>query len=208
MQHAPPAPSKRNRLILYIIIGLVAGLALGYFLNIRLAGRSPEELDKALLPLSILPDVFLRLIKMIVGPLVLTTLIVGVARVGDLKAVGRIGGKTLLWFVSASLMSLLLGLVLVNLFQPGASLNLPLPTGESGVSKAALSLKDFITHLVPVSIFDAMARNEILQVVIFSIMFGIAAAAIGEPAQPVIKALDAIGHIILKMTGYIMKVAP
>lgn len=208
MQHAHPAPSKRNRLILYIIIGLVAGLALGYFLNIRLAGRSPEELDKALLPLSILPDVFLRLIKMIVGPLVLTTLIVGVARVGDLKSVGRIGGKTLLWFVSASLMSLLLGMLLVNLFQPGAHMHLPLPTDTTAVPKASLGLKEFITHLVPTSVFDALSKNEILQVVVFSIFFGIAAASIGEKAAPVIHALDSVAHIILKVTGYVMNTAP
>jgi Na+/H+-dicarboxylate symporter len=208
MQHAPPAPSGRNRLILYIVIALVAGLTLGYFLNLRLEGRSAEEMDKALLPLSILPDIFLRLIKMIVGPLVLTTLIVGVARVGDLKSVGRIGGKTLLWFVSASLMSLLLGMLLVNIFQPGAHMHLPLPTDAAAVPKASLGLKEFITHLVPTSLFDALSRNEILQVVVFSLFFGIAAAALGEIAEPVIRALDAIAHVILKVTSYVMNTAP
>jgi Na+/H+-dicarboxylate symporter len=201
-------PTKRSRLIIYILIAMAAGLALGYFLNLRLAGRSAEELDKALQPLSILPEIFLRLIKMIVAPLVLTTLIVGVARVGDIKAVGRIGGKTLLWFISASLVSLLLGMLLVNFFQPGQHMHLPLPTDASAVPKAALTLKDFISHLVPTSIIDAMAKNEILQVVVFSIFFGIAAAAIGEKAEPVVRALDSIAHVILKVTGYIMNAAP
>ncbi len=209
MQHDHSAPpSRRNRLILYIVIALVAGLALGYVLNLHFEGRSAQEVDDALLPLSILPDIFLRLIKMIVGPLVLTTLIVGVARVGDLKSVGRIGGKTLLWFVSASMMSLLLGMLLVNLFQPGAHMHLALPTDTAAVPKASLGLKEFITHLVPTSVFEALSRNEILQVVVFSLFFGIAAASLGEKAEPVIRALDAIAHVILKVTGYVMNTAP
>ncbi len=209
MQHAHPAPpAQRNRLILYIIIALIAGLALGYFLNLRLEGLSHEEMDEKLLPLSILPDIFLRLIKMIVGPLVLTTLIVGVARVGDLKSVGRIGGKTLLWFVSASLLSLLLGMLLVNLFQPGSHLHLPLPKEATALPKSSLGLKEFITHLVPTSVFDALSKNEILQVVVFSLFFGIAAASLGEKAAPIIHALDAIAHVILKVTGYVMNTAP
>src|SRR4051812_28998607 len=119
MHESHGQPTKRSRLIIYIIVAMAAGLILGYVLNLQLTGRKPEDIDKALQPLSLLPDIFLRLIKMIVAPLVLTTLIVGVARVGDIKSVGRIGGKTLLWFVSASLVSLLLGMLLVNFFQPG-----------------------------------------------------------------------------------------
>src|ERR1043165_647341 len=136
------APTRRSRLIFYILIALAAGLVLGYILNQRLAGHTPEEMDKTLQPLSILPEIFLRLIKMIVAPLVLTTLIVGVARVGDLKAVGRIGGKTLIWFISASLVSLVLGMVLVNAFQPGSHMHLAIPTDTSGIPKAALTLKE------------------------------------------------------------------
>jgi Na+/H+-dicarboxylate symporter len=99
-------------------------------------------------------------------------------------------------------------MLLVNFFQPGQHMNLPLPTDASAVPKAALTLKDFISHLVPTSIIDAMAKNEILQVVVFSIFFGIAAAAIGEKAEPVVRALDSIAHVILKVTGYIMNAAP
>lgn len=166
--------------------------------------------DKKLDWFTILADIFIRLIKMIVAPLVFTTLVVGVAKLGDIKAVGRIGGKTLLWFLTASLMSLLLGMVLVNLFQPGHTMHLSLPDNNvnTGIDKAALTVKDFFYHVFPASFIDAMAKNEILQIVVFSLFFGVAAAAIGEKAQPIVKALDTVAHIILKVTGYVMKFAP
>jgi len=161
-------------------------------------------------PFSLLADIFLRLIKMIVAPLVFFTLVVGVAKLGDIKAVGRIGGKTLLWFISASLMSLLLGMILVNLFKPGIAMNLPLPDSgtDTGIAKTALTLKEFLYHVFPASVIDAMARNEILQIVVFSLFFGVATAAIGETGHKIIKAFDAIAHIVLKMTGYVMNFAP
>lgn len=166
--------------------------------------------DKKVEPFSLLADIFLRLIKMIVAPLVFTTLVVGVAKLGDIKSVGRIGGKTLLWFLSASLMSLLLGLVLVNLFKPGIAMNLPLPDlGEdTGIKKTALTLKEFLYHVFPTSVIDAMAKNEILQIVVFALFFGVATAAIGDMGKIVIKAFDAIAHVILKLTGYVMNFAP
>jgi Na+/H+-dicarboxylate symporter len=166
--------------------------------------------DKKLDWFTILADVFLRLIKMIVAPLVFTTLVVGVAKLGDISAVGRIGGKTLLWFLSASLVSLVLGMVLVNIFQPGIAMHLALPdaTASTGIDKAALSIKDFFYHVFPASFVDAMAKNEILQIVVFALFFGVAAAALGDIAAPVVKALDAVAHIILKVTGYVMKFAP
>ena len=165
--------------------------------------------DKKMEPFSLLADIFLRLIKMIVAPLVLCTLIVGVAKLGDINSVGRIGGKTLLWFLCASLLSLLLGLILVNIFQPGIAMHLPLPeNNESIVSRVAFSLKDFLYHMFPSSIIDAMAKNEILQIVIFALFFGVATAAIGEQGKIVIKAFDAAAHVILKVTGYVMNFAP
>lgn len=159
---------------------------------------------------TMLSDIFLRLIKMIVAPLVFTTLVVGVAKVGDIKAVGRIGGKTMLWFISATLVSLLLGMVLVNFFQPGKSMHLSLPDEhlQSGIQKTALSLKDFLAHVFPRSFVEAMANNEILQIVVFSLFFGVATAAIGEKGAIIIKAMDAIAHVILKITSYVMYVAP
>lgn len=168
-----------------------------------------ESRDKKLEPFSLIADIFLRLIKMIVAPLVFTTLVVGVAKLDDVKAVGRIGGKTLGWFIGASFMSLLLGMVLVNLFQPGTAMHLPLPeSADLGLQKTALSLKEFLYHVFPASVIDSMAKNEILQIVVFSLFFGVATAAIGEKGEIVIKAFDAIAHVILKVTGYVMNFAP
>jgi Na+/H+-dicarboxylate symporter len=159
---------------------------------------------------TILSDIFLRLIKMIVAPLVFTTLVVGVAKVGDIKAVGRIGGKTLLWFLSASMVSLLLGMLLVNFFEPGQTMHLALPDShlETGIKQTGISLRDFVSHVFPRSFIEAMANNEILQIVVFSLFFGVGTAAIGEKGVIVIKAMDAISHVILKITGYVMKLAP
>lgn len=159
---------------------------------------------------TILSDIFLRLIKMIVGPLVFTTLVVGVAKVGDIKAVGRIGGKTLLWFLSATIVSLLLGMLLVNVFQPGHEMHLMLPDSHLGtdIQKSALSLKDFINHVFPKSFFESMSNNEILQIVVFALFFGVATASIGEKGEIVVRAFDAIAHVILKITAYVMMLAP
>ncbi len=169
-----------------------------------------NERDKKIEPFSILADIFLRLIKMIVAPLVLTTLIVGVAKLGDISSVGRIGGKTLLWFIGASLTSLLLGLILVNIFKPGIAMDLPLPdlSEDTGITRVGLTLKGFLYHVFPTSLMDAMAKNEILQIVVFSLFFGVATAAIGEQGKIVINFLDAVAHVILKLTGYVMGLAP
>jgi Na+/H+-dicarboxylate symporter len=201
--------TKNNRITLFIVIAMAAGIALGFALNQHLADKTAEAHDKVLQPFSLLADIFLRMIKMIISPLVFSTLVVGVAKQGSVRSVGRIGGKTLLWFVGGSLLSLLIGMALVNFFQPGISMHLPLPaTGAAGVSQAALTLKDFISHIFPTSIFEAMAKNEILQVVIFAIFFGVATASLGEKGGIVIRALDAVSHVILKMTSYIMNFAP
>lgn len=167
--------------------------------------------DRKVEGFSLIADIFLRLIKMIVAPLVLTTLVVGVARLGDINSVGRIGGKTLLWFLGASLMSLLLGMIMVNLFEPGVAMHLPLPEADadSGVAKGAgLTLREFLYHAFPSSIIDAMAKNEILQIVVFAVFFGVATAAIGKQGEVIIKAFDAAAHVILKVTGYVMNFAP
>jgi Na+/H+-dicarboxylate symporter len=171
--------------------------------------QSNEQRENKLEGFTILSDIFLRLIKMIIAPLVFTTLVVGVAKVGDIKAVGRIGGKTLLWFLGATLVSLLLGMLMVNLFEPGKAINLNLSyTADAGIKKISFSLKDFVEHVFPKSIFEALADNQILQIVVFALFFGIATAAIGEKGQMVIKMMDALSHIILKITSYVMKMAP
>jgi Na+/H+-dicarboxylate symporter len=160
--------------------------------------------------ISIFTEIFLSLIKMIIAPLVFSTLVVGVAKLGDIKSVGRIGGKTMLWFISASFISLLLGCLLVNLFEPGLMMNVEKPSAlmESGIDKGSMTLKGFITHIVPHNAIESMAKNEILQIVVFSLLFGIATAAIGKPGEVLIKALDAVGHVMLKITGMVMYLAP
>jgi Na+/H+-dicarboxylate symporter len=161
---------------------------------------------------KILATVFIRLVQMIIAPLVFTTLVVGIAKLGNVSAVGRIGGKALGWFFTASLISLLLGMFFVNILEPGVGLNLSnvdLTTGSEVVAKTqSISFENFIEHIVPKSIFEAMATNEILQIVVFSIFFGLAAASIGDYVKPVVTALDKMSHIILKMVNYVMNFAP
>jgi Na+/H+-dicarboxylate symporter len=195
-----------NRLTRYIIVGLVLGIVAGYICHAFFPSSSAGFAEAtALLPMS-----FLRLIKMIIAPLVFSTLVVGIAKMGDITTVGRIGGKALGWFIFASLISLTLGLVLVQLFQPGHAMQLPLPAANatSGVEANALSLAGFIQHTIPTSAIDAMSRNEILQIVVFSLFFGSAMVAIGERSRSVVDVLDAVSHIMLKVTGYVMLFAP
>ncbi len=162
--------------------------------------------------IKLLTTIFLRLVMMIIAPLVFSTLVVGIAKLGDMKSVGRVGGKALLWFVSASLVSLLLGMLLVNFFQPGAAIDLSnadTAGAQDLIGKTQeFSMIKFVEHVFPRSVIEAMSTNEILQIVVFSIFFGIAMTSIGDYAKPVLKALDAVSHIILKMVGYVMNFAP
>ena len=191
----------------WILIAMAAGVVTGLSVHYHVSSEGKTEFSSGC---SVITDIFLRLIKMIIAPLVFTTLVVGIAKLGDIKAVGRIGGKTLLWFVSASLLSLLFGLLIMHVSQLGSQLNLPLPpsTAVTGIESTSLSFKNFITHVFPRSVIESMANNEILQIVVFSIFFGVATAAIGETGKIVVRALDAVAHVILKMTGYVMSFAP
>ena len=200
---------KSNRLTLYILIAMFAGALLGYIVHTQ---ASPGFIESFSKNIKLLTTVFIRMVQTIIAPLVFSTLVVGIAKLGDLKAVGRVGGKAMLWFIGASLISLLLGMVLVNFFQPGAGFsNVELDKTEAGklVSNTQqFSLQLFVEHIVPRSVIEAMATNEILQLVIFSIFFGVAAASMGDKAKVIVKALDAVSHVILKMVGYVMNVAP
>ncbi len=195
-----------NRLTRYIMVGLVLGIVAGFVCY----QYFPDSRDGFGEATALLPTAFLRLIKMIIAPLVFSTLVVGIAKMGDIATVGRIGGKALGWFIFASLISLTLGLILVQLFEPGKAMQLEIPqeSATSGVQADALSLSVFISHTIPTSIIDAMARNEILQIVVFSLFFGTAMAALGERTRNVIDVLDAVSHIMLKVTGYVMLFAP
>ncbi|WP_313704536.1 dicarboxylate/amino acid:cation symporter [Massilia sp.] len=199
--------NNRNRLTTYILIGLVLGVVVGYVANTTM-----DDAKGFADTLALVTTMFLRLIKMIIAPLVFSTLVVGIAKMGDAKEVGRIGIKALGWFVIASVISLSLGLVLVNLFRPGDAMHLagmaPPVDAKTDIVTTGLTLKEFITHLIPASIVDGMAKNEILQIVVFSVFFGTAAAAVGARATPLIDAVDGIAHIMLKVTGYVMNFAP
>ncbi|QEC42625.1 dicarboxylate/amino acid:cation symporter [Pseudobacter ginsenosidimutans] len=200
---------KKNRLTIFILLAMALGIVAGYAVH---EFASPEFITPFSKNINLLGKVFIRLVQMIIAPLVFSTLVVGIAKLGDLKAVGRVGGKAILWFISASLVSLLLGLVLVNIFQPGHYIDLSQADTE-GVkdlmkNTSAFSLEKFVEHIIPRSVIEAMATNEILQLVVFSIFFGVALTTLGDYAKPLIKALDIVSHVILKMVGYVMNFAP
>src|SRR6476619_704087 len=191
-----------------IMAALVLGILVGYLIFVSY----PDKKTAAQIAgyVSILSDVFLRLIKMLIGPLVFSTLVVGIAHMGDASSVGRVFAKSLAWFVTASLVSLVLGLILANLLQPGHNLGLPLPDigASANLATAKFTLKDFVSHLVPKSFAEAMANNEILQIVVFSMFFGVALAALGEKGKAMLAVIDELAHVMLKITGYVMKLAP
>ncbi|MCU0375319.1 MAG: cation:dicarboxylase symporter family transporter [Chitinophagaceae bacterium] len=200
---------QKNRLTIYILAAMLAGITAGILIN---KGTSAQFAQSYAGNIKLLATIFIRMVQMIIAPLVFTTLVVGIAKLGDLKAVGRVGGKALGWFITASLVSLLLGMVIVNFFEPGAGMNLGTidkSAVEDVVGKTkSFSLQNFVEHIVPKSVVEAMATNEILQLVVFSIFFGIAMAGMGDKAKPLIKALDVVAHIVLKMVGYVMVFAP
>jgi Na+/H+-dicarboxylate symporter len=200
---------KPNRLTTYIVLAMIVGIIVGYFIN---SYASPAFIKEFSPKIKLLSTVFLRLVQMIIAPLVFSTLVVGIAKLGDLKSVGRVGGKAMLWFVSASLISLTLGLILVTITKPGVGVNIANADLEGakdlmGKTKE-FSIDKFIEHVFPRSVIEAMANNEILQLVVFSVFFGVALTAIGKKGAPVINALDAITHVILKMVSYVMRLAP
>jgi Na+/H+-dicarboxylate symporter len=202
-----------KRLTYYILAGLVLGIFTGWAINAGVSDGTPaadEKLAAIAGYFSIVTTLFLRLIKMIIAPLVFSTLVVGVAHMGDTAALGRVGAKAIGWFICASLVSLTLGLILVNLLQPGVGLDFPIPPADaaSGVERAAFNLRDFISHLVPQSMIDAMATNEILQIVVFSLFVGVAITAVGEKAKPLVRATEALVAVMLQITNYVMRVAP
>jgi Na+/H+-dicarboxylate symporter len=198
---------KKIPLTGWIFIALFFGAAVGEIYR----NNNPDiAMQKAFADnISVLSDIFLRLIKMIIAPLVFSTLVVGIAKLGDFKVVGRIGIKTILYFQFATLIALSLGLIIVNVLRPGDYMNMPLPdAATSGINSVAPTLKSFVSHVIPKSVIEAMANNEILPIVIFSVFFGIALASIGAMGKPIIHALDALAHVMFKVTNYVMYFAP
>ena len=197
---------KSSRMTTYILVAMVLGIALGGVIHDQFAAAATQKMFAGYI--SIGSMIFLRLIKMIIAPLVFSTLVVGIGHMSDAGAVGPVGGKAMLWFVTASLVSLTLGLILVNLFEPGAGIHKAVSGVSSGIDAHAMSLDGFVKHVFPDSAIRPMVDNEILQIVVFSIFFGIACAAMGERAKLVLEAIEGLSHIILRVTGYVMKLAP
>ena len=200
-----------KRLTLFILIAMAGGIVAGFALNSTIS--DPAEITTISGYLSIITDLFLRLIKMIIAPLVFSTLVAGIAHMGDSAALGRIGVRSIGWFLAASLISLTLGLVFVNLLQPGvgafaADALEKAKAAPEAVAQADFTLKQFVTHLVPKSVVEAMATNEILQIVVFSVFFGVAITAIGEKAGPIIRGVEALAQVMLQITDYVMRAAP
>ena len=204
--HQPP---KKSRLTLYILIAMVVGILVGYYVHENYGADTVKTFSDNVM---LLTTIFLRMVQMIIAPIVFATLVVGIAKLGDMKTVGRVGGKAMIWFISASLISLSLGLILVNIFKPGVGVDIT-NTDMAAVNdllekSKGFSLQKFVEHVVPKSVIEAMATNEILQLVVFSVFFGVALTAIGKKGEPVINALDSIAHVVLKMVTYVMYMAP
>jgi Na+/H+-dicarboxylate symporter len=193
----------------WILGGMVLGIVVGYICH----NLAPDEAAAKEIAayFSIITDVFLRLIKMIIAPLVFGTLVSGIAGMKDSSSVGRIGVRALGWFVIASLLSLALGMLFVNVLQVGHALNLPLPAlgADTKLNTSGFNLKDFVSHVFPSSFVDAMAKNEILQILVFSLFFGFGLASVkGESAKVITAAMDGLVHVMLKVTDYVMRFAP
>jgi Na+/H+-dicarboxylate symporter len=196
-----------KRLTLYIMIGLVLGLIVGAVLHSALDKEALVEVGKWF---GLVTNIFLRLIKMIIAPLVFATLVSGIVHMGDTSALGRVGLKTMSWFISATIISLSLGAILVNLIQPGVGSGLALPaaTATADIVKPTSDIFTIIAEMVPKSIIEGMANNTMLQIVIFSLFFGVAMTAVGEKAAPITKGIDALVHVMLQVTDYVMRVSP
>lgn len=231
---------KKNTLIISILVAMLLGAVVGTIINKKYTSDFAEikqhtaisysalqkkeqqflinQIDKdekeqkkeASSPFSLLSDIFLRLIKMIIAPLVFSVLVVGVAKIGDFKTVGRMGIKTLVYFTCATLIALSIGLVIVNVFEPGKKIHIDMPEAgiDNGVKVQAQTAKNFIAHIIPESVIDSMAHNEILPIVVFAIFFGVAAASLGDKGKIIIEFIDAVSHAMFKVTNYVMKAAP
>jgi Na+/H+-dicarboxylate symporter len=195
-----------SRMTTYILIAMLLGIAVGGVIHNEFANPATQKLIATYISYG--STIFLRLIKMIIGPLVFSTLVVGIGHMSDAGAVGRVGGKALLWFVSASLVSLALGLLLVDLLEPGAGIHKAVSGVSSGIDAHAMTLDGFVKHVFPDSAVRPLVENEILQIVVFSIFFGVACTAMGERAKLVLEGIEGLSHIILRVTGYVMKLAP
>ena len=206
---AMPPVSSRAPLYNSLFVQVVAGLVLGIILGVVVPDFA--------ISLKILSDAFLKLIQMIVAPIVFCVVVHGIAGAGDLKKVGRVGLKALIYFEVMTTVALVVGLVLAFLFAPGHGMNIDPSTLDgkalSNYADHARNLKgagvsSFIFNIIPTTSIDALARNDVLQVLFFAVLFGVALALVGEPAQQVTSLIEAVSKVLFKIMGLIVRVAP
>lgn len=198
-----------RRLTLYILLGMVLGIIVGFLVRSFVPADS-VEFEYWLKGFGTLATIFLNLIKMLVAPLILGTLIAGIAHMGDSSALGRIGTRAIAWFVLASLISISLGLIMVNLLEPGAGLHLAVgahSSAEVGEVKK-LDMFEFIEHIFPKNVIQAMAENNVLQILVFALFAGVGLSALGEKGKPLVRGAEALAELMLQITGYVMRLAP
>ena len=198
-----------RKLTWYILAGMALGVIAGYAVHVGLPADHPwfEYLTKTF---KLLSDIFLNLIKLLVAPLVLSTIVVGIAHMGDSSALGRIGTRAIIWFITASFISIALGLLMVNLFQPG--IGAPIPDAAEAAKLVGevkkLDAWEFTLTIFPKNALEALATNNILQILVFSIFAGVALSAIGEKGAALVRGADALAEMMLQITGYVMRFAP
>jgi Na+/H+-dicarboxylate symporter len=202
---------KQRWFTFFLLAATLLGIAVGWVCNRHLTSQQAADVAANL---SIITDAFLRLIKMIIAPLVFASLVTAIARMGGAAEIGRVGIKALAWFLAASCVSLTIGLLMAHWLQPGAALHalaqhsIASPDAASTVDAAKFTVADFVIHLIPRSFAEAMAGNEILQIVVFSIFMGAAAAALKEKAQQFVELVEQLAAVMFKVTDYVMKAAP
>jgi Na+/H+-dicarboxylate symporter len=196
-----------KKLTWYILAGMLLGVIAGFLVNQFTAVDSAQR-EMWVSIFGLLSGIFLSLIKMLVAPLILSTIVAGIAHMGDSAALGRIGFRAITWFIIASLISIGLGLVMVNLFQPGVGVNIAAASAEAVGEVAPLNVYDFILHIFPKNAFEALATNNILQILVFSLFAGVALSAIGEKGAVLVRGADALAEMMLQITGYVMRIAP
>jgi Na+/H+-dicarboxylate symporter len=199
-----------KRLTTWIAIGMGLGVLTGLALNATWSG-DPGLLAAVADALKLLPDVFLRLIKMIIAPLVFSTIVIGINHMGDTAALGRIGGRALGWFLCASVLSLSIGMALANLCQPGMDLAFTTThgaMGPPGATSTVPSLREFALKVFPSSAIDAMARNDVLEILVFALFCGVGLSALGQRGAAIVGACEHLADLMLQITHYVMRFAP
>ncbi|WP_373883088.1 dicarboxylate/amino acid:cation symporter [Acinetobacter pittii] len=205
---------KQKKLLKYIVVAILLGILTGWICHHFF--NEGEQLKQIASYLNIPTDIFLRLIKMIIAPLVFATIVSGIVSMGKSTSIGSITLKSMTWFITASFVSLAIGMGLANFFQPGAALDLVLPTAQQLSSSSVpattgFTLQSFLSHVFPRSIAEAMANNDILQVLVFSIFFGSALAFVNQGKEKdsvIIRLTDELSKIMFRITDYVMMFAP